>query len=94
LKFHLLIILLVLPAVAMGEDSNMSSSIKDVKTRHEAQLLQMPGVVSVGIGRDENGQPAIIIGLERPDPETESRLPARLEGYPVRIQTVGRIDAQ
>jgi hypothetical protein len=28
LKFHLLIILLVLPAVAMGGDSNMSSSIE------------------------------------------------------------------
>jgi len=86
--------MLVLPAVAMGGDSKMSSSIKDVKTRHVAQLLKMPGVVSVGIGRDENGKPAIIIGLEGPDPETESRLPAKLEGYPLRVQTVGKISAQ
>jgi hypothetical protein len=94
LKFHLLIILLVLPAVAMGGDYDMSPSIKDVKTKYEAQLLQMPGVVSVGIGRDENGKPAVIIGLESPNPETESKLPTKLEGYPVRIQTVGQIKAQ
>lgn len=94
MKFYLPIILLVLPAVAMCGDSNMSSSIKDVKTRYEAQLLQMPGVVSVGTGRDENGKPAIIIGLESPNPETESKLPAKLEGYPVRAQTVGKIGAQ
>ena len=94
MKFQLLIMLLVLPAVAMCGDSDMASSIKDVKTKYEAKLLQMPGVVSVGIGRDESGQPAIIIGLEGPDPETESKLPATLEGYPVQIQTVGKIGAQ
>jgi hypothetical protein len=94
LKFHLLIVLLVLPVVAMGGDNNMSSAIKDVKARHESRLLQMPGVVSVGIGRDENGQPAIIIGLESPNPETKSMLPEKLEGYPVRVQTVGKIKAQ
>ena len=94
MKFNLLIILLVLPAMAMCGDSEMSSSIKDVKTRYEAQLLQMPSVVSVGIGHDENGEPAIIIGLESPNPETASKLPATLEGYPVRIQIVGKLGAR
>jgi hypothetical protein len=94
LKFNLLIILLVLPAVAMGGDCDMSSSIKDVKTKYEAQLLQMPGVVSVGIGRDEHGNSAIIIGLDGPNPETESKLPTMLEGYPVTVHTVGKIKAQ
>ena len=72
----------------------MTTGIKDVKARYEAQLLQIPGVVSVGIGRAEGGQPAIIIGLEGPDPETESKLPTSLEGYPVRIQITGKIKAQ
>ncbi len=92
--FRLLIILLVLPAIAMSEDSKMPNSIKDVKTQHEERLLQLPGVVTVGIGQDENGNPAIIVGLERPDPETESQLPTRLEGYPVVVRIVGRIKAQ
>ena len=72
----------------------MPTSIKEVKTQHEARLLQLPGVVSVGVGRDENGNSAIIVGLERPEPETESQLPSRLEGYPVVIRIVGRIKAQ
>ena len=72
----------------------MPNSIKDVKTQHEERLLQIPGVVSVGIGLDENGKPAIIVGLERPDPETESQLPSQLEGYPVVVRIVGRIKAQ
>ena len=72
----------------------MSPSIKDVKTKYETQLLQMPGVVSVGIGRDEIGQPAIVVGLDGPNPATEARLPAQLEGYPVRVQMVGKIKAQ
>ena len=92
--FRLLVILLVLPAIAMSENSKMPNSIKDVKTQHEERLLQLPGVVSVGIGQDENGNPAIIVGLERSDPETESRLPTLLEGYPVVVRIVGRIKAQ
>ncbi len=70
----------------MSENSKMSNSIKDVKTQHEERLLQLPGVVSVGIGQDEKGNQAIIVGLERPDPETESQLPTLLEGYPVVVR--------
>ena len=94
MKFHLLIITLVLLAAACGGDSDMTSSIKEVKAKYEAKLLQMPGVVSVGIGHNESGQPAIVIGLEGPQPETESKLPATLEGYPVTIRIVGKIRAQ
>lgn len=72
----------------------MSSSIKDVKSRHEARLLSLPDVVSVGIGRDENGNPAIVVGLRRLNPVTESRLPTELEGYPVRVRIVGEIKPQ
>ncbi|NNL76089.1 MAG: hypothetical protein HKO68_07115 [Desulfobacterales bacterium] len=72
----------------------MPTSIKDVKTQYEAQLLQLPGVVSVGIGRDENGKPAILVGLAHPNPATESQLPTRLGGYLVVTRTVGQIKAQ
>ena len=72
----------------------MPNSIEDVKAQHEERLLQLPGVVTVGIGRDENGNPAIMVGLKRSDPETESQLPTLLEGYPVVVRIVGRIKAQ
>ena len=94
MKIRLLIILLFVPAVVMGGDGAMTPSIKEVKTKYESQLLQLPGVVSVGIGRDESGQPAIVIGLESADPATESKLPANLEGYPVKVSIVGKIKAQ
>ena len=94
MKTRLLILLLLLPAIAMCEDYDMPTSIKEVKTQHEARLLQLPGVVSVGLGRDEKGNAAIIVGLERPEPATESQLPSRLEGYPLVIRIVGQIKAQ
>ncbi len=78
----------------MGEDMQMPQEIKDVKARNAARLLKLPDVVSVGIGRDENGRPAIIVGLERPNPQTESQLPSQLEGYAVRVQIVGRVKAR
>ena len=72
----------------------MTSSIKDVKKRHEALLLKLPGVVSVGIGLNRNGQSAIIIGLDGPNAEREGQLPSMLEGYPVEVRIVGTLKAQ
>ena len=91
---RLLIILLIFPSIALCEESDMPASIKDVKSRHEASLLQLPGVVSVGVGLDEKGNQAIIVGLTSRDPDTESKIPPRLEGYPVVIRIVGKIKAQ
>ena len=94
MKFQMLTIWMVLAAVTMAGACDMSPSINEVKTKYEPQILQMAGVVSVGIGLDKNGREAIIIGLDGPNPETEARLPAELEGYPVMVQNVGRIKAQ
>ena len=87
-------IVLIIPLLALGDDPEMSASIQEVKKQHETSLLDMPGVVSVGIGLDPNGQQAIIVGMDGPRPETAAKLPARLEGFPVVIQIVGSIKAQ
>ena len=87
-------IVLITPLLALGDDPNMSASIQEVKTQHETLFLDMPGVVSVGIGLDPNGQQAIIVGLDGPRPETAAKIPATLEGFPVEIQIVGSIKAQ
>ena len=71
----------------------MSPSIQEVKKKHETDLLAMPGVVSVGIGLDKAGQPAIIVGLDGPRPETREQLPPDLEGYTVSTQIIGTIKA-
>ena len=69
---------------ARGDESRMPASIHHVKQKHAAELMAVPGVVSVGIGRDERGQPVLIVGLDRDRPEARARLPKSLEGYDVR----------
>jgi hypothetical protein len=77
-----------------NEDIRMSPSIEEVKTKHAERLLSMPGVVSVGIGRNPDGNTVIVVGLEGPRPDTVQKLPKELEGYPVRVDSIGPVKAQ
>jgi len=69
------------------------SSIQEAKTKHAEQLLELPGVVSVGIGLDPEGRPAILVGLDGPCPETCAALPESLDGYPLCTQVMGTVGA-
>ncbi len=89
-----LVIVLIIPLLALGDDLGMSPSIQEVKKQNEKRLLDMPGVVSVGIGRDATGNQAIIVGLDAPNPKIEAKIPARLQGFPVVIQAIGSLKAQ
>ena len=94
MKTIALSIVLIMPLIALGDEPDMSSSIQEVKKQHEALFLDMPGVVSVGIGLDPNGNQAIIVGLDGSHPETKAKIPAMLEDFPVVIQIIGPIKAQ
>ena len=72
----------------------MTEEIYDIKRQNEAQLMSLPGVVSVGVGRDQNGKPAIVVGLAVATPATAQQVPDNIGGYPVIIQNVGTIKAQ
>jgi hypothetical protein len=48
----------------------------------------------VGIGLDDKGQSAIIIGVESQDKLDKLALPEALDGYPVKVQITGTIRAQ
>ncbi len=72
----------------------MDSSIQQVKERHTAELMAMPGVVSVGLGKNRSGEPAIIVGVEADRAETISSVPDKLDGYPVEVEVVGKISTQ
>ncbi len=89
-----MVIILFIPLLALGDDLGMSPSIQEVKKQHEARFLDMPGVVSVGIGLDPDGNEAIIVGVDGSNPETQAKIPVTLEGFPVRVQTIGTIRAQ
>ncbi len=89
-----LAVVLITPGPALGDDLGMSPSIQEVKKQYEARFLDMPGVVSVGIGLDPTGNQAIIVGMDASNPEIEANIPKRVEGIPVIIEITGAIKAQ
>ncbi|MBN1192405.1 MAG: hypothetical protein JXA36_01740 [Coriobacteriia bacterium] len=65
----------------------------EVLTRHAEELMRLRGVMSVGLGRTEDGRAAILLGLENPLAVPES-LPDSVEGIPVVHTEVGVPEAQ
>lgn len=53
----------------------------EVQDRHTERFLAQRGVVGVGTGRTEEGQPAVIIFTEKHIPD--GQLPSELEGLPI-----------
>ena len=72
----------------------MSPTIQEVKAKHVEGLLAMPGVVSVGIGKNPDGTSVIVVGLDGPRPKTVEQLPKVLDGYPVRVEVIGPVKAR
>ncbi len=81
-------------ATACREGAEMQTSIQDVKAQHEAELMAMPGVVSVGIGLDDQGNHVIVVGVDQDRPEIRAQVPKTVDGYPVRVEVVGKMKAQ
>lgn len=69
-------------------------TVSEVIKTFEDALLYLPDVVSVGIGQDCNGDPAIIVGMTQHNRVAKTVIPAELEGYPVILKIVGLPEAQ
>lgn len=65
-------------------------SINDVLAAHVDSLMALPGVTGTAIGLCD-GERCIQVLLAAANPETERRIPARLEGYRVVTQVTGAI---
>lgn len=95
MKYGVVVLLLFLAVGGLlANGDRMPLTIEQVKAAHERELLAQPGVVSVGIGRDDQGRPAIVVGLDKPHTQTQADLPRVLEGYAVRTEIVGTIRAR
>ena len=95
MKYGVVALLLFLAAGGLSANGDrMPLTIEQVKAAHERELLAQPGVVSVGIGRDDQGRPAIVIGLDKANAQTQAALPRVLEGYAVRTEIVGTMRAR
>jgi len=62
-----------------------------VKEDHAGELMSVPGVVGVYVGALENGTPCIGVMVVRKTRELQEKIPAMLEGHPVRIDETGEI---
>jgi hypothetical protein len=95
MRYWIAAVLLFLAAAGLSANGDrMPLTIEQVKAAHERELLARPGVVSVGIGRDDQGRSEIVVGLEKPHAQTQAALPQVLEGYAVRTEIVGTIRAR
>ena len=74
------------------KDNKVIGQAMQVKERHEEELLNLPGVVGVGIGLSE-GDVVIKVFLEEMTPELERVLPNTLEGFTVVPEVTGKFIA-
>jgi len=88
------LLLLALPGLQCCGNETHMKSIQEIKRTHEARLLALPDVVSVGIGMNADGDEAVIVGLATPNPETQALIPEKLEEYPVLVRISGPARAQ
>jgi hypothetical protein len=61
----------------------------ELKRRHSARLLGMPGVCGVGVEQDTAGRPVLTVHVDGDDAEAPSDLPAEIEGQKLRVVRSG-----
>ncbi|MBE0476689.1 MAG: hypothetical protein IBX62_06320 [Coriobacteriia bacterium] len=59
------------------------------RERHAGRLLSRPGVVSVGVGLDDEGRPAVVVGVTGVR-ASDAGLPGCIDGVPVLVRETGR----
>ena len=67
-------------------------SITDVKKKYEKRIMNIPGVIGIGIGKLEE-QDAINVLVVEKTSLIEKKVPQQLKGFPVIIQETGTIRA-
>ena len=66
--------------------------IDEVVEKHQERLLNVSGVVGVGVGGSEDA-PVIVIMVTGATTAMARKLPRQLDGYPVRVEKSGEITA-
>lgn len=66
-------------------------SIEDVKRKHEVDLMKIPGVIGVGIGKAASGGRVIQILVEEITRKVRESVPTRLDGFFVEVVRVGEV---
>jgi hypothetical protein len=75
---------------AVEERAVSTKTIDEVLAAHTDSLMALPGVVGTAIGLCD-GAPCIRVLLADSGAAARSRIPDRIEGYPVRVDVTGPI---
>ncbi len=59
------------------------SEAREVKRRHSAELMRIPGVCGVGVEKNQRGEFILRLHLDTDDPKVAAQLPREIEGYAV-----------
>ena len=82
---------------AAAEQAALRASIevvRAVKDRHEQELLALDDVAGTAIGRGDNGgQAAMLVLVKKDTAEIRAKIPAQIEGVPVKIIASGEFQA-
>jgi hypothetical protein len=71
------------------------ADIINVMEAHQDELMEIPGVIGVGIGQsEETGEPLISVLVDQMTPELQEQLPSELEGFEVKAEVTGPIHIQ
>lgn len=66
---------------------------RSVKQRHEDELMAIPGVVGIGIGRSSNSMPVIVVFVNSSGRQVASKIPSQVDGVPVETRQTGEFKA-
>lgn len=81
------------PPDRLDEQTMAAPSIEEVLRQHTGAWMSVPGVVGTAIGRCD-GLPCIKILVAEKTRAVEEKIPASVEGYPVKVEVTGRFRAR
>ncbi len=67
---------------------------REVRRRIASELLGRDGVVSVGVGLDDEGRPAVVVGTGTRQDAEALALPREVDGVPVIVRVSGPFEAR
>jgi hypothetical protein len=80
------------PVIAQNDLPVPTRDINAVLAAHDNELLAIPAVVGVYVGTlDDRRTPCLKVMLVEKNADTERKIPAAIEGYPVVIEVTGEI---
>lgn len=65
------------------------TTIVAAKQQLESRVMTMPGVVSVGVGRADDGAEVIVVGVDGTRPDIEREIPKTVSGFAVETRRIG-----